>query len=125
MIYEPVRFEDGTLVSDDKEAEALFEKDAVQTDTTFAENGDTLLTVRHTGAFMRIQLEGLPTDAGIAGHLAGEDDGMDPSCRRHRNGEGRSRLVRAPEGADPPRRHGIPLGRDRRHTGGPRARPDR
>ena len=65
MIYEPVRFEDGTLVSDDKEAEALFEKDAVQTDTTFAENGDTLLTVRHTGAFMRIQLEGLPTDAGI------------------------------------------------------------
>ena len=35
MIYEPVRFEDGTPVSDDKEAEALFEKDAVQTDTTF------------------------------------------------------------------------------------------
>ena len=65
MIYEPVRFEDGTPVSDDKEAEALFEKDPVQTDTTFAENGDTLLTVRHTGAFMRIQLEGLPTDAGI------------------------------------------------------------
>ena len=65
MIQEPVRFEDGTPVSDEKDAEALFEKDPVQADTTFAENGDTLITMRHTGAFMRIQLEGLPTDAGI------------------------------------------------------------
>ena len=62
-VYEPVRFEDGTPVTDDPEAEALFSQDGYLVDTTFTEKGDTLFTFRHAGAFVRLQLEGLP--AGI------------------------------------------------------------
>ena len=62
-VYEPVRFEDGTPVTDDPEAEALFAQDTFLTDTTLTEKGDTLLTVRHAGSFVRLQLDGLP--AGI------------------------------------------------------------
>ena len=64
-VYEPVRFEDGTPVSGDAEAEVLFAQDRFLTDTTVTEKGDTLFTVRHASAFLRLQLEGLPTDAGI------------------------------------------------------------
>ena len=64
-VYEPVRFEDGTPVSDDKEAEALFAQDGFLTDTTFTEKGDTILVFRHASAFVRLQLNGLPADAGI------------------------------------------------------------
>ena len=59
-VYEPVRFEDGTVVADDADAEALFAQDTFLLDTTFTEKGDTLLTFRHASAFVRIQLEGLP-----------------------------------------------------------------
>ena len=64
-VYEPVRFEDGTPVTDDPEAEALFAQDPYLVDTTFTEKGDTLFTFRHAGAFVRLQLDGLPADAGI------------------------------------------------------------
>ena len=64
-VYEPVRFQDGTPVTDDPEAEALFAEDTFLVDTTFTEKGDTLFTFRHTGAFVRLQLDGLPADAGI------------------------------------------------------------
>lgn len=64
-VYEPVRFEDGTPVTDDKEAEALFGQDGFLTDTTFTEKGDTILVFRHASAFVRLQLDGLPADAGI------------------------------------------------------------
>ena len=65
MIYEPVCFEDGTSISGDKDTEALLKKDRLQCDTTYNDKGDTLITVRHTSAFVRMQLEGLPADAGI------------------------------------------------------------
>ena len=64
-VYEPVRFEDGTPVTGDAEAESLFAQDRFATDTTVTEKGDTLFTVRHASAFVHIQLEGLPADAGI------------------------------------------------------------
>ena len=64
-VYEPVRFEDGTPVKDDPEAEALFAQDRLLVDTTFTGKGDTLLVYRHASAFVRIRLEGLPADAGI------------------------------------------------------------
>ena len=62
-VYEPVRFEDGTPVEGDAEAEALFAQDRFLVDTTRLEKGDTLFTYRHAGAFVRLQLDGLP--AGI------------------------------------------------------------
>ena len=62
-VYEPVRFEDGTPVTDDPEAEALFAQDEFLVDTAFTQKGDTLLTFRHASAFVRLQLDGLP--AGI------------------------------------------------------------
>ena len=62
-VYEPVRFEDGTPVTDDPEAEALFAQDTFMVDTTLTGKGDTLFTFRHAGAFVRLQLDGLP--AGI------------------------------------------------------------
>ena len=62
-VYEPVRFEDGTAVEGDVEAEALFAQDRFVVDTTLLEKGDTLFTYRHAGAFVRLQLDGLP--AGI------------------------------------------------------------
>ena len=62
-VYEAVRFEDGTPVTDDPEAEALFEQDSYLVDTTFTNKGDTLLTFRHASAFVRLQLDDLP--AGI------------------------------------------------------------
>ena len=64
-VYEPVRFEDGTPVTDDAEAEALFAEDTFLVDTTLTDKGDTLLTFRHASAFVRLQLDGLPADAGI------------------------------------------------------------
>ena len=63
VVNEPVRFEDGTAVSGDAEAEALFAQDRFVTDTTVTEKGDTLFTVRHASAYIRMQLDGLP--AGI------------------------------------------------------------
>ena len=64
-VYEPVRFEDGTAVADDAEAEALFAQDRFLTDTTVTGKGDTLFVVKHASAFVLIQLDGLPADAGI------------------------------------------------------------
>ena len=62
-VYEPVRYEDGTPVTDDPEAEALFGQDTFLVDTTLTGKGDTLFTFRHASAFVRLQLDGLP--AGI------------------------------------------------------------
>jgi len=62
-VYEPVRYEDGTVVEGEAEAEALFAQDRFLVDTTLLEKGDTLFTFRHAGAFVRMQLDGLP--AGI------------------------------------------------------------
>lgn len=62
-VYEPVRFEDGTAVTGDAEAEALFAQDRFVVDTTLTGKGDTLFVFRHAGAFVRLQLDGLP--AGI------------------------------------------------------------
>ena len=65
MIYEPVCYEDGTSISGERDVEAILKKDRLQCDTTVSNSGDTLITVRHTSAFLRMQLEGLPADAGI------------------------------------------------------------
>ena len=59
-VYEPVRFQDGTPVTDDPEAEAMFGQDEFLSDTTFTHKGDTLVTFRHASAFVRLQLDGLP-----------------------------------------------------------------
>ena len=64
-VFEPVRFEDGTPVAGDTEAEKLFAQDTFRADTTIAEGGDTLIVLRHAGAYVRMQLDGLPADAGI------------------------------------------------------------
>ena len=63
VVYEPVRFEDGTPVEGEPVADSLFALDRFVTDTTVTEKGDSLFTVRHAGAFVRMQLDGLP--AGI------------------------------------------------------------
>ena len=63
VVYEPVRFEDGTPVAGDVEANSLFAQDHFVTDTTVTEKGDSLFTVRHASAYVRMQLDGLP--AGI------------------------------------------------------------
>ena len=60
VVNEPVRFEDGTAVSGDAEAEALFAQDRFVTDTTVTEKGDTLFTVRHASAYVRLQIDGFP-----------------------------------------------------------------
>ena len=61
-VHEPVRFEDGTPVDAAAEGvEDLFAQDRFLTDTTLTEKGDTLFTVRHASAFVRLQIEGLPT----------------------------------------------------------------
>jgi hypothetical protein len=61
-VYEPVRFEDGTPVDAAAEGvEDLFAQDRFLTDTTLTEKGDTLFTVRHSGAFVRLQLDGVPS----------------------------------------------------------------
>ena len=63
-VREPVRFEDGTVVDAAAEGvEDLFAQDRFLVDTTLLDKGDTLFTVRHAGAFVRLQLDGLP--AGI------------------------------------------------------------
>ena len=64
-VYEPVRFEDGKPVTADEEAEALFAQDSFLVDTTITPKGDTTFTFRHASAFVRLQLDGLPADAGI------------------------------------------------------------
>lgn len=63
-VYESVRFEDGTAVTGDAEAEVLFAQDRFLTDTTVTGKGDTLLTVRHASAYVRMQLDGLPEGIG-------------------------------------------------------------
>ena len=64
VVYEPVRFEDGTPVDAAAEGlEELFAQDRFVTDTTLTENGDTLLTVRHTSAYVFMQIDGLPAGA--------------------------------------------------------------
>ena len=60
VVYEPVRFEDGTSVAGDTEADSLFSQDRFVTDTTVTEKGDSLVTVRHASAYVRLQLDGLP-----------------------------------------------------------------
>ena len=60
VVHEPVRFEDGTPVEGDAVADSLFAQDRFVTDTTVTEKGDSLFTVRHAGAFVRMQLDGLP-----------------------------------------------------------------
>ena len=61
-VHEPVRFEDGTPVDAAAEGvEDLFAQDRFLTDTTLTEKGDTLFTVRHASAFVRLQIDGLPT----------------------------------------------------------------
>ena len=62
-VYEPVRFEDGTAVSGDAAADSLFAQDRFLTDTTFTDKGDTVFVLRHTSAYVRMQLEGLPAGA--------------------------------------------------------------
>ena len=62
-VYEPVRYEDGTVVEGEAEAEALFAQNRFLVDTTLIEKGDTLFTFRHTSAYVRMQLDGIP--AGI------------------------------------------------------------
>ena len=62
---EPVRFEDGTPVTDDAEAEKLFAQDTFRADTTFTEEGDMLVILRHASAYVRMQLDGLPTDTAL------------------------------------------------------------
>lgn len=64
-VREPVRFEDGTSASGDPEGEALFAQDRFLTDTTLNAKGDKVLVLRHESAYVRMQLEGLPADAGI------------------------------------------------------------
>ena len=64
-VHEPVRFEDGTPVAGDPAADSLFAQDRFLTDTTLTEKGDTLFTIRHASAYVRLQLGGLPADAGI------------------------------------------------------------
>ena len=61
-VYEPVRFEDGTPVNAAAEGiEDLLAQDRFLTDTTLTEKGDTLFTVRHASAYVRLQVNGLPT----------------------------------------------------------------
>ena len=60
VVYEPVRFEDGTPVEGDARADSLFAMDRFVTDTTITEKGDTLFTVRHASAYVRMQLDGIP-----------------------------------------------------------------
>ena len=61
-VLEPVRFEDGAPVDAAAEGvEDLFAQDRFLTDTTLTEKGDTLFTVRHANAFVRLQVDGLPT----------------------------------------------------------------
>ena len=61
-VLEPVRFEDGTPVNAAAEGvEDLFAQDRFLTDTTLTVKGDTLFTVRHANAFVRLQVDGLPT----------------------------------------------------------------
>ena len=64
-VFEPVRFEDGTAVTGDAETEELFARDGFRADTTFTQDGDTLIFLRHASAFVRMHLNGLPADAGI------------------------------------------------------------
>ena len=64
-VYEPVRFEDGTEV--DKEEPglaALLDADSLWTEKV-VDGKDTLSIVRHASAFVRLRLDGFPTDAGI------------------------------------------------------------
>ena len=60
VVHEPVLFEDGTPVEGDAKADSLFAQDRFLTDTTVTEKGDTLFTVRHASAYVRMQLDGLP-----------------------------------------------------------------
>ena len=62
VVHEPVLFEDGTPVEGDAKADSLFAQDRFLTDTTVTEKGDTLFTVRHASAYIRMQLDGLPAD---------------------------------------------------------------
>ena len=63
-VIEPVLFEDGTPVYESS-ANPVIGQDAFRVDTTFTEHGDTIITFMHTSAFVRMQLEGPPDDAGI------------------------------------------------------------
>ena len=65
MGVEPVRFTDGTPVTDDVEAEELFAQDTFRADTTFTEEGDMLVILRHASSYVRMQLDGLPAEAVI------------------------------------------------------------
>jgi predicted Rdx family selenoprotein len=60
VVIEPVRFEDGTAVSGDAEADSLFAQDRFVTDTTVTEKGDTLFSIRHTSAYVQMLIDGFP-----------------------------------------------------------------
>jgi hypothetical protein len=64
-VTEPVRYEDGTAVTGEAEAEGLFAQDTFRADTTITEGGDTLIVLKHTSAYVRMKLDGLPADAGF------------------------------------------------------------
>lgn len=63
-VHEPVRFGDGTVVTDDTEAEELFAQDSFRVDTTLTEKGDTVFVVKHESAYVRMQLDSLPDGIG-------------------------------------------------------------
>lgn len=63
-VIEPVLFEDGTPVSESS-ASPVIGQDAFRVDTTVTHLGDTIITFRHVSTFVRIQMDGLPDDAGI------------------------------------------------------------
>ena len=62
---EPVRYEDGTIVTGDVQADSLFVQDRFLTDTTFTDKGDTLFIIRHTSAYLRLELTGLQANTPI------------------------------------------------------------
>ena len=64
-VYEPVCYEDGTPVKDDPEAKALFAKDRFLADTTVTQRNDTIIVYSHSSAYIRLQLDKMPTGAGI------------------------------------------------------------
>ena len=60
---EPVRYEDGTAVTGEAEADSLFIQDRFLTDTTCTDKGDTVVTIRHASAYVRMQLGSVPRGA--------------------------------------------------------------
>ena len=60
VVFEPVRFVDGTPVRGEAKADSLFAQDRFLADSTVTEKGDTLIVMHHSSAFARLELRGLP-----------------------------------------------------------------